>query len=88
MDCTSGSDSSGLRANLFCDSCWEVAHSHPRRVGHQFQFVNEVEELKQLGELELLSVICIETSHHICFARSQQNKWLFFDSMADRLGRI
>jgi hypothetical protein len=36
-------------------------------------------------ELELLSVLCIETSHYVCFSRDNDGRWLFFDSMADRL---
>ena len=41
-----------------------------------------------VGELDLLSVICIETSHYVCFTRDPRDdterKWIFFDSMADR----
>ena len=35
--------------------------------------------------LQLLSVICIETSHYVCFTRCD-DRWLFHDSMADRIG--
>ena len=37
--------------------------------------------------MELLSVICIETNHYVCYTRSG-DKWLFHDSMADRLRKI
>ncbi len=41
-----------------------------------------------LAQLDLLSVICIETSHYVCFTRDPRDeiekKWIFFDSMADR----
>ena len=36
-------------------------------------------------KLELLSVICIETSHYVCFTRDTEGRWLLFDSMANRL---
>ena len=38
------------------------------------------------GKLQLLSVLCIETSHYVCFTRVNENDWVFFDSMAERLG--
>ena len=40
-------------------------------------------------KLKLISVICIETSHYVCFTRitgSGDDQWLFFDSMAERQG--
>uniref|UniRef100_A0A183EK65 Ubiquitin carboxyl-terminal hydrolase CYLD n=1 Tax=Gongylonema pulchrum TaxID=637853 RepID=A0A183EK65_9BILA len=38
-------------------------------------------------KLQLASVLCIETSHYVAFVRAMNaNKWLFFDSMADRVG--
>ena len=39
--------------------------------------------------LQLLSVLCIETSHYVCFTRitgSGKDEWVFFDSMAERQG--
>ena len=39
------------------------------------------------AHLQLLSVICIETSHYVCFTRSEQ-RWIFMDSMADRVGEL
>ena len=39
---------------------------------------------------QLLSVLCIETSHYVCFTRitgsSGKDEWVFFDSMAERQG--
>jgi hypothetical protein len=40
-----------------------------------------------INELDLLSVICIETSHYICFTRSEE-RWVFFDSMANRVRKF
>ena len=39
-------------------------------------------------KLQLLSVLCIETSHYVCFTKATRNDWVFFDSMAERLGTI
>ena len=39
--------------------------------------------------MELVAVICIETSHYVSFVRcgdTPQSPWCFFDSMADRKG--
>ena len=43
-----------------------------------------------VGRLQLLSVICIETSHYVCFTKpggSGADEWVFFDSMAERPGK-
>ena len=37
------------------------------------------------AHLQLLSVVCIETSHYVCFTRAD-GRWVFMDSMADRVG--
>ena len=37
------------------------------------------------AHLKLLSVLCIQTSHYVCFTLSN-NTWIFMDSMADRVG--
>jgi len=40
-------------------------------------------------EMELFAVLCIETSHYVCFVKCGQGTdapWCFFDSMADRRG--
>lgn len=39
--------------------------------------------------LELSAVVCIETSHYVCFVKcgsGSEAPWCFFDSMADRKG--
>ena len=41
--------------------------------------------------MELVAVVCIETSHYVSFVRcgdTPQSPWCFFDSMADRKGRL
>ncbi len=67
-------DSSPEEFAYFCDSCAAVVHGVPTRTGHPLEKVTES------TELELLSVICFETNHYVCFARSE-NQWVFFDSM-------
>ena len=62
----------------FCDECNARVHKNPKRVAHK-------PDREDLPELELLSVLCIETSHYVCFSRDNNGRWLFFDSMADRL---
>ena len=40
--------------------------------------------------MELVAVVCIETSHYVSFVRcgdSIRSPWAFFDSMADRKGK-
>ena len=40
--------------------------------------------------MELVAVVCIETSHYVSFVRcgdSPRAPWGFFDSMADRQGK-
>ena len=41
--------------------------------------------------MELVAVVCIETSHYVSFVRcgdSPRAPWCFFDSMADRKGEL
>ena len=41
--------------------------------------------------MELVAVICIETSHFVSYVRcgdSTGAPWCFFDSMADRIGKL
>ncbi|XP_053389667.1 ubiquitin carboxyl-terminal hydrolase CYLD-like, partial [Mercenaria mercenaria] len=40
-------------------------------------------------KMELFAVICIQTSHYVSFVKTGKGrdaKWIFFDSMADRMG--
>jgi hypothetical protein len=63
----------------FCVQCSATVHRNPTRAGHN------PEREDWFGELELLSVLCIETSHYVCFSRDHEGRWVFFDSMADRV---
>lgn len=40
-------------------------------------------------KMELFAVVCIQTSHYVSFVKCGMGKdapWVFFDSMADRMG--
>ena len=69
---------------------------HSNRTTHQVKRLdrrvqaNEVKECKEMKQLELFAVVCIETSHYVTFAKcgaAPDDKWVFFDSMADRVGK-
>ena len=63
---------------------------HGSRKGHRVEAVSikpGTSDATNFSKLKLLSVICIETSHYVCYTRSG-DKWLFHDSMADRLCKI
>jgi len=75
--CEECNEDFGARNRMaYCDSCYNTGHSHKR--------TNHVKEPIVAGpDLELLSVLCIETSHYVCFTKTDDH-WLFFDSMFDR----
>ena len=71
---------------FYCNNCCEIAHKC--RKDHHCEGVElkqGIGDATQISKLELLSVICIETSHYVCYTRSQNGGWLFHDSMANRL---
>ena len=82
-----------------CSDCNQSVHRHPSRQYHQRQqnslfnapaprpALYESERVK----LELFAVVCIKTSHYVSFVkcgRGNEAKWVFFDSMSDRVGKI
>ena len=72
----------------YCSDCNDRAHR--LRKGHRVVDVKirpGTSDATQFSKMELLSVICIETSHYVCYTRSG-DKWLFHDSMANRLCKI
>ena len=60
------------------------AHEHPDRLVHKPEVFSEGRNSEKV-KLELMSVVCIEKSHYVCFTRLE-DRWVFFDSMADRTG--
>ena len=68
-----------------CSTCALRTHTKKSRKDHKLQDAIDTDKL-ELYKLDLLSVICIETSHYVCFTRdSNTDTWIFFDSMANRV---
>uniref|UniRef100_A0A0N5AY01 USP domain-containing protein n=1 Tax=Syphacia muris TaxID=451379 RepID=A0A0N5AY01_9BILA len=78
----------------YCDLCYKKAHAG---FDHHHQLImsdsNKFTTSKSHGssihkhKLQLSAVLSIETSHYVAFVRVPTvNKWLLFDSMADRVG--
>ena len=64
---------------FYCSTCSPQWHQNYCDHRHELDF--------DVGTLQLLSVLCIETSHYVCFTRitgSGKDEWVFFDSMAER----
>lgn len=78
----------------FCRNCSMKFHSNLQRKFHQPYFIGEHEGDDQpltqsIEMLELFAVICIKTSHYVCFTKcglQPDSPWVFFDSMSDRIG--
>ena len=64
---------------FLCAECSKLTHK-------KCQHSSLHELLKLSFPMDLLSVICIENSHYMCFTRCE-DRWLFHDSMADRIGK-
>ena len=77
-----------------CESCWHSVHKHPKRNNHQQRIPikslnSKNNAMSEHVLLELFAVVCIEKSHYVSFVKcgtDEDEKWLFFDSMADRIG--
>ncbi|XP_051752653.1 ubiquitin carboxyl-terminal hydrolase CYLD isoform X2 [Ctenopharyngodon idella] len=84
----------------FCLKCSTQVHSHQQRRGHitrslhlpqgfsYSQSSGSDPRTPPREKLELFAVLCIETSHYVSFVKygPQDTDWIFFDSMADRVG--
>ena len=69
---------------FYCSNC--SLKRHQKSCDHKHELNNNDFDT---GTLHLLSVLCIETSHYVCFTRitgSGKDEWVFFDSMAERQG--
>jgi len=91
-----GDHDQGLASTAYCSACHTRTHQHRRRHKHtpeqllrpqgwQHQQNNPIPRIY----MELVAVVCIETSHYVSFVRcgdSPRAPWGFFDSMADRQG--
>ena len=79
----------GIKKPFFCNACSNMWHGHYKRKQHK-PWVKKCQDFAT-GTLQLLSVLCIETSHYVCFTRitgSGKDEWVFFDSMAKRPGNF
>ena len=69
---------------FYCSTC--SPHWHHYYCDHQhFLHTHDFDT----GTLQLLSVLCIQNSHYVCFTRitgSGNDEWVFFDSAAERQG--
>ena len=76
----------------FCSTCSEQFHTHPNRKDHVLN--QNIGSGIEGSPLDLLSVICIEISHFVCFTKepsedpNKPHKWIFFDSMANRVCKL
>lgn len=91
----------GCDRAYFCKTCITMSHSPTMRMGHRpkdipvypesVEFYGRPNAPEIRSEiLELFAVICIKTSHYISFSKCGSNPeapWVFFDSMADRIGQ-
>ena len=71
----------------------------PREIKMHEGYVEYVRTLQAEGrgtipvhreKMELFAVVCIETSHYVAFVKcgtGPDAPWVFFDSMADRMGK-
>lgn len=87
----------GLDSTAFCQKCMDKSHSHRKRFKHktarlavppEFSMLKEHTQIQRIY-MELFAVLCIETSHYVCFVKCGNGPdapWCFFDSMADRKG--
>ena len=69
----------------FCEDCSERVHHLEKRLNHRVKPIVYTPADNPVCKMQLMSVICIEKSHYVCFTRFEK-RWFFFDSMADRTG--
>uniref|UniRef100_L7M8K2 ubiquitinyl hydrolase 1 n=1 Tax=Rhipicephalus pulchellus TaxID=72859 RepID=L7M8K2_RHIPC len=84
----------GLECTSYCDSCSKTVHQHKDRTDHKQEPLLIKDSCRNDAPLrrevmDLFAVVCIETSHYVCFVKcpvKDKHTWCFFDSMADREG--
>jgi len=89
-----GEHDSGLQSTAYCERCLQQTHRHHTRKKHKATLIGKPQgwtDAKLIPRvfMELVAVLCIETSHYVSFVRcgdTASSPWCFFDSMADRKG--
>ncbi|XP_064467191.1 ubiquitin carboxyl-terminal hydrolase CYLD-like isoform X3 [Ornithodoros turicata] len=84
----------GLEGIGYCKHCEQSVHQHPDRKGHKLDKLGNIPGFSEGSPtartcMDLFAVVCIETSHYVCFVKCGDDDsapWCFFDSMADREG--
>lgn len=89
-----------LSSLSYCDGCVKVFHSKCERTGHKPKPIAVPRGFRQsscepghlpIETMDLFAVVCIATSHYVAFVKcgtSADSEWCFFDSMADRKGKL
>jgi len=89
----------GLDHTAMCQKCLDKSHSHKKRSKHkttkllippEFNMLKDHTSVQRIY-MELFAILCIETSHYVCFVKCGSGPdapWCFFDSMADRKGNL
>ncbi|XP_066522759.1 ubiquitin carboxyl-terminal hydrolase CYLD [Hoplias malabaricus] len=96
-ECFGDSAFSNTGFKNFCDTCSAQVHLHHSRQSHKptplclpegFLSFDGPPRTLPREKLQLFAVLCIETSHYVSFVKygPQATDWIFFDSMADRVG--
>lgn len=67
----------------YCERCCCIAHEQRKEHKPTEMSVRKSNFNAPISEMELIAVVCIETSHYVCFAKCH-NEWVLFDSMANR----
>lgn len=87
----------GCQMAQFLNFFWVFlqVHTHPSRQGHSPNALKVPADVAcdcsvPRHMMQLFAVLCIQTSHYVSFVKygPDPHSWLFFDSMADRCGKM
>lgn len=84
-----------LQYKTFYSLFFSQVHAHHSRQGHSPKALAAPADVASDSPvsrqtMQLFAVLCIHTSHYVSFVKygPDPHSWLFFDSMADRCGKI
>ena len=66
-----------------------IFQTHRQKGKHQHYEIKFARKGSDLKQMELFAVLCINLSHYVAFVKfgtTDNSSWVFFDSMADRIG--